>query len=188
MVCTLNYANWVMQMKVKIKLTKRMKAAIVIPLIVISAFVIYDNIANPFAITKAGYYQSEFYKQIGIDYTKFNDSETYQMLYKVAAKIDKEHQLPPVIDLPNSTVRSTMYECKFIVLPYTGTLLLTEDDEWTITSRDGDKVIPNLYKQGITEGFEQVRLIPTKSLKIEDPNKLGYVLKSKDIDNFKLSV
>lgn len=175
-------------MKVKIKLTKRIKAAIVVALLSVSAFVVYDNIANPFTITKAGYYQSEFYKQIGIDYTKFNDSETYRMLYKVAAKIDKEHQLPPVIDLPNSTVRSTMYECKFIVLPYTGTLLLTEDDEWKITSRDGDKVIPNLYKQSVAEGFQQVRIIPTKSLKIEDPDNLGYVLKPKDIDNFKLKV
>ena len=186
MIYTLNYASEVMEMKVKLKLTKRIKAAIVIPLIAISAFVVYDNIANPFTITKAGYYQSEFYKQIGVDYTKFKDSETYQILYKVAAKIDKEHQLPPVIDLPNNTVRSTMYECKFVVIPYTGTLLLTEDDEWKITSREGDKVIPNIYKQSIEEGFKQVRILPTKSLKIEDPNELHYAIKPEDIASFKL--
>lgn len=185
MVYTLNYASEVMQMK--LKLTKRIKAAIVIPLIAISAFVVYDNIANPFTINKAGYYGSEFYAQIGEDYESFKDSEAHQILYKATSKIDKEHQLPPVIDLPNNTVRSTMYECKFVVLPYVGTLLLTEADTWTITSRDGNKVIPNFYKQGVEEGFKQVRVIPTKSLKIEDPDGLHYAIKPSDISSLKLA-
>lgn len=169
------------------KIPKKIKVIIVAAFVAVSGYVIYENVPNPFTVNKFNYYSSCFYNQTGIKYGEYYFSPEYTAMYKLTEKIIDKYQFNANIDLQNMTVKSNSGECKFIVLPNEGELILTESDEWYITSRVADTItIPNLYQQGVDEGFGQVRIINTYKLKIKDPNNLHYAIPTKAVENLEL--
>lgn len=143
------------------------EAALIVLLGTIMIFFVFSL----FSPENSSYAKSEFYKQTQIQYEDYRINEKYNMLSDLLDKVGGKVNISDSSIVVGKDIYYVMTETP----RYKDLLIINNKDKWIYKLDNLVTEIPNLHKDGISKGYNNVTVVVHNMITISDPLGFGCV-------------